>query len=147
MNRPIIFALALLLFALPSYAAAPNWGTCSAGNEVVTNISIGGPLCFDLDPTNASTDSVMLRVDKCDNIDIVYEGNMAADTAVPNTSVQIMSCVSSSVSANTCKPIDNLTLTGADGSFEIMGAAAAWIYVKETTDPDDQTPRVLVKCN
>ena len=143
--KHLVFILALLLSS-PAWGYG-EWKSCDSG---VPRTSFSGgvnALCVDLDPTNAVTDSAILSVSQCDNIDVIYEGNMAADTAAPNTSVQIQSCVSSAVSANTCKPIDNVTLTGAHTSFEILGAAAVWIYVDETTDPQDQTPRVVVKCN
>ncbi len=137
--------IAALLLAGP--AAGAVWEDCINDVAIGPMLQPGQIACFEMNEDLSTEDlqSPILRVDACDNIDIVYD---ADDTGAEfTTTIRVLSCVSTTVSTDSCKPIDNVTLTGASTSFEILGAAAAFIYAQGTTDPVLTTPRVLVKCN
>ena len=141
-----LITLLVALF-LAGTASASVWEDCIDDVAIGPMLQGGQIACFEFNENAPTEDlqSPLLRVDRCDNIDIVYD---ADDTGTETTmTLQILSCVTTTVSTNSCKPIDNITLTGASTSFEILGAAAFAIYAQGTTDPVSTTPRVLVKCN
>lgn len=135
-----------LLFAtlIPGIAMGAGWETCEdMTGDTKGTISPFTERCVDLASGDLSSD--ILYTGMCDNFDVVYN----ADTSGSGTaiSVQVLSCVMATASTNNCLAIDNVTLTGAASSFEILGAAASWIYVVGTGTIGSETPRVLVRCN
>lgn len=138
--------LILLALLLPSVAlgASATWETCEdmTGTE---NATIGPftPRCADFITANLITE--MLHVGMCDNFDAIYNADTTGSETT--TTVQVMSCVMATVSSDNCLAVDNATLSGTDSSFEILGAAAEWIYVQATTNPVATTPRILIRCN
>ncbi len=137
--------LILLILLVPGIAFGGGWETC----EDMTGAAKGWiapfePTCFD--SVSGDLDSALLHVGVCDNIDVVYNADTSS-TDAPAISIQVMSCVFPTVSANNCLAMDNATLLGTDASFEILGGAAEWIFIDGSGTIDDDTPRVLVRCN
>jgi len=139
--KHLIAMLGLLLLADSAWGA--SWENCVSGNAQAT-IRQRGSLCVDL--TSGDLDSDILVVERCANIDIRYDADVAGSGAT--TTCQIRGCVSTTASSNSCEPIEGATLTGSDPWDIINGAGESYIYADCTTNPGGgETPRVLVHCN
>ncbi len=136
--------LILLALLVPSISLGAGWETCeSLSGTSDGTINPFSARCTDLLIADLTSD--ILYTGMCDNIDVIYNPDTTGSATTAN--VVIYSCVIPTVSTNNCIPIDNQTLTGAATSFEILGAAAEWIYVLASEAFGTDTPRVLIRCN
>jgi hypothetical protein len=140
----IKFGLAVGVFigmVFPIGAQAGDWVSC-VDESASGNIGSRSTLCFE--PTTANLTSDLLDISKCENVDALYDDDQA-DTSGSAT-CEVMNCVAPSVSANHCNAVAGVTLTGQSPYDAIYGFAGAWVYVV-CTDPDSETPRILLHCN
>lgn len=140
----VLFLLVILLVS-PAYASIWKWcgnahGSGSAEAGYSGRVST---LCTDF--ISGDIQSAMLNVEKCDNIDFIYESDMSgAGVAI---SIQVMVCVSPTIDANSCKPLADESLAGTDSDFTIGGGYGSYMYIQGTGTIGAETPRTLAKCN
>lgn len=148
--------LLLLLGALmivPAWAAASDWRDCADSHQAGRVLTDGREIlqpngrraaCFD---TDDSTDSEILNVLACENIDVRFDPDL--DGSDMTGTVNVLGCVAPTASTDACAVIENTTLDGdSSNSTDILnGAGEAWIWVDTQTDPSGGDARVLVVCN
>jgi hypothetical protein len=100
---------------------------------------------------DAADDSLMLAVGQCGSIDLRINSDLAATTV--GAEGYLHSCMSNSISVNTCGIVYNdagvVTLNGDEtaGRAAIYGESAVWVYWDTTVNGSSKTARVWVKCN
>lgn len=136
------YLILILIISVSNVALGASWENCISGTAE-TQIQQKGSLCVDLASGDLTTD--LLDVQKCGDIDILYE----PDTTSTGTAITVSpySCSSNSASTNSCGLIGGLTLSGVPPNTEIYGAAGAWIYFVGSGTIGATTPRILVHCN
>jgi hypothetical protein len=134
-------ALALGILLAGPALATDGWTDCRG--TTITATAAGASLaCAAL--TGDNPDTTILAVQSCEHFDVIYEPDQSG--AGGAIDVQIMSCVTSAVSANTCHAIDGVTLTGTPPNAAIYGAGGIWIWVDGTGTIGAETPIVVVIC-
>lgn len=136
--------LTILLLLIPCGALAGSWGLCTPTIETTTDPKLrpGGSMCFE--PASGDLDSTILPVSQCEPLDAFLEPDQSgAGTAI---SCAIRSCVTSTVSTNTCGIVRGVTLAGVPPNTELEGFAAEWIYADCSGTIGSETPRVIVHC-
>lgn len=135
-----------ILLLLPILIGADSWDTnpFQHGEDQCNALSFSPKSCY-LNATVTGASDILV-VDRCENFDVVYNSDTL--TSDHDTTSIIYSCVEKAADTNKCEPINNNNLDGdpAVGGFEILGAAASWIFVQTTLSAGD-TPRVIVTCH
>lgn len=124
---------------------ADSWNTNSSGaGDFCPGVSYSPKTCY-LNPT-VSGSSTALHTGRCENFDVVFNSDTL--TTDNDTTIIVYSCVDKNPAIESCEAINNNNLDGdpAVGGFEILGAAAIYIYVETILSAGD-TPRVAVNCH
>lgn len=106
--------------------------------------SSSGGRCY-FSPTVSEATSI-LDVGVCENFDVVFNSDLLSTTH--DTTIQIFSCAHPTADTNNCELLNDMTLDGDPkvGDFEILGAAAIWIFADATVSGGD-TPRLIISCH
>ena len=140
----VISLLAGLLW--PSAASA--WEKSCSGTDITTMaLSPGDYACWTF--TSTGDVSGYLSVHQCENIDIVFNSDLAATTS--DSTVQIWNCFDYPATASTsnCNIAENLTLDGvtSTGLDAIFGYAAVWIVADAIGYGATDDQELIIKCN
>lgn len=139
--------LTLLLLSFPAHAG--SWlKLCRSGNTV-TALSPGDWACYQ--PSSNSDDSVLLNVEKCENVDALYfldrDGDGTASTVTPT----VRSCPMglASTDSDACWIVENVTFDGdpSTGNEAIYGFKAHTLYVDMPASGTIADPQMDVHCN
>lgn len=134
-----------LLKLLPLFFLLGADWTENTNDEVsCTTMDASPGVCY-FRPTTTE-DTSILAVNQCENFDLIYNADTL--TTDHDSTMIIYSCAIEVASIQTCEPINGMILDGDPdvGDFEILGAAAIWIYASATVSASD-TPVLTINCH